>query len=218
MKLTYFLESDASKCCPPNVLKKGYRVRWKDGDTSMYGRVVSTGGNTVKVTDEKFGTDEKHTVARDQIYQVLADPEADSKQMKVIWSKGKSTSSPTEEPPLEEPEEDVKEAKHTLIGNKLDFKQDEEVEEIVLTKADSHDLATLLAKVAIMQAYVDLEHEAEKSKGYEDEIPVEVSVKAVAERASEMADNLSNHVRDAVSEIGDGTFRDLVKHYFPDLR
>jgi len=203
MKLTYFLESD--HCCPPNTLKKGHRVRWQDDDTPMFGRIVSTSGNSVTVTDERFGTNETHVVTRNKIFQVLI-------ETKVIWSKSRQV-------PALEP---VVEAKHTLVGNKLDFTHDEEVEQVVLTKLDSHDVAKLILKASVMQAYVDVEHEAEKDKSYRDSEDADeqakaVDVKTVAEKADEIAYSFADAVKEIVSGTHKDVFEGLIKHYFPDL-
>lgn len=221
MKLTYFLESDESQCCPPNVLKKGRRVYWQDKDASMFGRVVSVGGNSVTVTDEKFGTGEKHVVPRDKITKVssVADHGVKGKaSTETVWSKSKRAPEPEAEP--------VEEAKHTLIGNKLDFKHDEEVEQVVLTRLDSHDVAKLILKAAVMQAYVDAEHEAEKDKSYRDsadpediadEAEKQVDVKTVSEKAEEIAYSFADAVKEIVSGTRSDVYEGLIKHYFPDL-
>jgi len=228
MKLNYFLESDASKCCPPNVLKKGYRVRWQGDDTLMYGRIVGLSGSSVKVTDEKFGTDEKHVVNRDQIFQVLADPEAGLKNMKVMWAKNKYVAA-KDAVKVKKDDDELEEALHhdrSIIKDRVTFKDDREVEEVVLTKLGPHDIAMLIAKVGVMNAYVDCEAGADKDKDYrttaepedlEDMHPVSVDIACVAARAEEVADELAQQVKESLNNLSSGSFRDLVKHYFPDL-
>lgn len=228
MKLTYFLESDASKCCPPNFLKKGYRVRWEGDGTLMFGRVVSVSGNTVTVTDEKFGTDEKHTIKRDQVFEVLTDPEAGSKQMKVIWAKNKYTADKKEPEVTKVEKAPVAEAlDYHIERNRVNFKDDREVEELVLTRLDPHDIAELIMKVAVLNAYVEVSKEVEKDQDaraggepedFEGETPKALTLAAVAERADEIASDYARLVKERVSEARSGSYGDLAKHYFADLK
>jgi len=286
MKLNYFLESDASKCCPPNVLKKGNRVRWSADDTLMFGRIVSVSGSSVTATDEKFGTKEKHSVPRDAIFQVLAEPDTGGHEMVVVWQKNKFSAakaplkvtkldkepveeqnikaSVTVEPPLnaadakalnnfintlkkERPNSVKPGASFAYRGStvtfnkpiaeavtdrhiergRVNFKDDREVEEICLTRMDVHDLANLIAKVCVLQAYVDVEKEVAKDQddrasmepeSFEGEEPKEVNVESVAEKAEDIVSDYARLVKERLDELSRGNLKDLVKHYFSDLK
>lgn len=71
---------------PHRWLKVGNRVRWHDKshDVLMFGDILSINGNAVTASDGKFGTDEKHEVSTDQMFEIL---EPRGGKMEVVWQK-----------------------------------------------------------------------------------------------------------------------------------
>lgn len=132
MKFSYFLDT-AQQVVPAPLLKARCAIAWYNEDALMYGRVLTSTGNRVTVTDGKFLTNETFTVNRDQVLAVYEGAQLAWKREAVPTAVLASLTEALASMPIKEVR---------------DFNKDVPTKQVILDQVGPHELAELCGLAA----------------------------------------------------------------------
>lgn len=101
----------------------------------------------------------------------------------------------------------IVEAPHHMDGNRLHFAADEDVHQLLLTRTDPHDLAQVVKKIALMNAYADIH---KRNNGA-------VSMQELIEEADSGGTDFASSLRNYMLAMTTSDFAEEAKRLFPGL-